>query len=67
MRYRDDPFWMNAKFPGKDFYGVGFNRGARIFYYPRTKKIFTGEAAEQASRDFEAAKMDEAVYRGDYL
>ena len=34
-------------------------RGDRVFYYPLTKTILAGEAAEQASADFEAASFDE--------
>jgi DNA-binding ferritin-like protein len=54
-----DPYWMTAKYPGKDHKGNPFKKGDRVFYYPRTKTILTGPEAEQASRDFDAARFDE--------
>jgi len=57
--YRNDPRWITTKFPGKDKNGVPFKRGDRVFYYPMTKTILAGDAAEQASADFEAASFDE--------
>lgn len=54
-----DPYWMVAKYPGKDHKGNPFKKGDRVFYYPRTKAILTGEEAQQASRDFDAARFDE--------
>jgi hypothetical protein len=63
--YRDDPRWIKAKYAGRDFYGNPFNAGTMILYYPRTKKIFTGEKAEQEWRFFESARFDEAVYNRD--
>ena len=58
-RYPRDPFWMEAKYPGKDKNGKPFPKGTRVFYYPLTKTILTGEEAEQAARDFNAASFDE--------
>jgi len=57
-----DPFWMNAKFPGKDKNGVPFKKGDRVFYYPATKTILTGDAAEKAALQFQGAVDDEAMY-----
>lgn len=57
--YRDDPRWITARFPGVDRHGRAFIKGARVFFYPRSKTILTGEEADQASRDFEAARADE--------
>jgi hypothetical protein len=60
-RYNNDPCWITAKWPGKDANGLAFSRGERVFYYPLTKTILAGEAAKQASADFEAACFDEGV------
>lgn len=61
-QYRDDPRWMTARYPGTDANGQPFKAGDEVFYYPRTKKFYTGEAAQQASRDFAAACFDEGGY-----
>lgn len=58
-RYSGDPYWMTAKYPGVDNKGRPFKRGDRVFYYPRTKTILTGEDAEKASAEFESASFDE--------
>jgi hypothetical protein len=64
--YSGDPYWMTAKFPGTCAKtGVPFKRGDRVFYYPRDRKCYVGEAAEAASRDFEACAQDEAFASGD--
>lgn len=54
-----DPYWMTAKYPGKDRNGKSFSKGEKVFYYPRTKAILTGEEATNASREFDAARFDE--------
>ena len=54
-----DPYWVVAKFSGKDNKGRPFKKGDRVFYYPRTKTFLTGPEAEKASRDFDAAVADE--------
>jgi hypothetical protein len=59
--YRNDPRWIVAKYAGKDRNGVPFAKGDRVFYYPSTKTMLAGEAAEQAARDFEAACFDEGM------
>ncbi len=56
---KGDPYWMEARFPGRDNKGRPFNKGDRVFYYPRTKAILTGPEAEQASRDMDSARFDE--------
>lgn len=56
---KGDPYWMEAKYPGRDNKGRAFNKGDRVFYYPRTKAFLTGPEAEQASRDMESARFDE--------
>lgn len=54
-----DPYWMTAKYPGKDKNGKPFKKGEKVFYYPRTKTILTGPEAEKASREFGAMAFDE--------
>ena len=61
-RYGGDPFWMKAKYPGVDANGNRFERGEKIFFYPRTKTILTGEQAEEAAREFGAMAADEDFY-----
>lgn len=64
-RYSGDPYWLTAKYPGVDNKGRPFKKGERVFYYPRTKTILTGEDAERAAAEFEAAAFDEDFgYRG---
>jgi hypothetical protein len=62
MGYRDDPRMITARYAGTDANGRAFAKGARVFYYPRDKRIISGEAAEQAERDFAAAAADEDFY-----
>lgn len=57
--YPRDPYWLTAKYPGKDAKGKPFKKGERVFYYPNTKTFLTGKDAEKASKEFEAAKADE--------
>ena len=54
-----DPYWMVSRYPGWDQNGKPFKKGVKVFYYPRTKTFLTGPEAEQASRDFQAARSDE--------
>jgi hypothetical protein len=57
-----DPYWMTAKYPGKDKDGKPFKKGEKVFYYPRTKTILTGPEAEKAAREFASAASDEDFY-----
>jgi hypothetical protein len=63
-RYSRDPYWTTARFSGKDAHGRPVKKGDRIFYYPATRTILTGEEADQASREFSAAIADEAMMSG---
>lgn len=63
---RNDPYWTIARFDSPMPDGTRIKKGERIFYYPKTKKVLAGEAAEQAARDFEAARFDEAQYSGNW-
>ena len=61
-----DPYWTTARFDGKDKSGNAVKKGTPIFYYPRTKTVLQGEAAEAASREFEAMRFDEAMITGEW-
>lgn len=63
--YSNDPRWISAKYAGTDINGRAFAKGERVFYYPSTRTIVSGAAAEQASREFESAAMDEAFMSGE--
>lgn len=63
--YSGDPYWTTAKFASTDAAGNQVKKGDRIFYYPRTKTVLTGPAAEQAARDFQAEAEDEAFLSGE--
>ena len=64
--YQDDPRWITAKFAGKDKDGNPFKKGDRVFYFPRTKAIYTGAKAERESAAFNAAKQDEDNYMASF-
>jgi hypothetical protein len=63
-RYSRDPYWTTAKFNSTDANGVPVKRGDRIFYYPATRTVLTGDAANKAAAEFQGAKMDEAFCSG---
>jgi len=54
-----DPYWTIARFNSKDKQGNPVKKGTEIFYYPACKSVYQGEAAIQASADFESMKFDE--------
>ena len=62
--YRSDPRWITAKWPGKDRDGAEYKKGDRVFYYPLTKTIVAGEAAEKAAREFASDRADEEFMGG---
>lgn len=61
-RYNADPYWTTARFDGIDAKGNPIRKGDAIFYYPRTRSAYVGAAADEASRDFDAAAFDEAMF-----
>ena len=61
-----DPYWTSAKFDSTDANGNTVKRGDRIFYYPDSKTVLTGDAAEKAGGEFNAAKQDEAFMNGQF-
>jgi hypothetical protein len=64
-RYSGDPYWTTARFNSTDASGNPVKKGERIFYYPRTRTVLTGAAAEQAAAEFAAAAQDEATCNGE--
>lgn len=58
-RYRNDPYWVTAKYPGTSRNGVAFKAGDRVLFYPTNRTILAGEQAEAEMRAFEAAAADE--------
>lgn len=58
-RFGNDPRWIVTKFPASDRTGLFIPVGTRAFYFPQSRRMLTGAEAEQASRDFEAARFDE--------
>ena len=52
-RYRGDPYWKRAKADGLGMGGTPYNKGERVFFYPRTGAIYAGEAAQRASAEFD--------------
>jgi hypothetical protein len=61
-QFSNDPRWIVTKFASKDANGNLVKKGERAFYYPLTKALLTGEEAEAASREFEAARLAEEGY-----
>jgi hypothetical protein len=59
-----DPYWTTARFDSSDADGNAVKKGDRIFYYPDSKTVLTGAAAEKAAAEFNAAKQDEAFMNG---
>jgi hypothetical protein len=57
-----DPYWMVAKYPGQAQDGTPVRKGDKVLYYPRTKTMMVGRAAEQAWRKFESEVADEDFY-----
>lgn len=57
-----DPFWLKAKYAGKDVDGNSFKKGEQVFYYPNSRTFLTGKKAEAAAKEFEAARQDEVAY-----
>jgi hypothetical protein len=65
QRYAQDPRWIIARRFGKCAKcGEAFNIGDRVFYYPNGKRLYSGNCAETAARDFFAAAQDEGFYCG---
>jgi hypothetical protein len=62
--YRNDPYWLILKWDGVDMDGNKVRRGAKVWYYPATKKFLYGPKAEAAAREFNSRVQDEDVYNG---
>ena len=66
-RYKDDPRWIETRYPCTCANcGKQIKKRDPAFYYPRTRALYceADECGGQASRDFHAAAMDEALYNG---
>lgn len=62
--YPADPRWIIARYPGqcsKPGCGAAIRKGDRAFSYPSTRTLYGQSCghADEASRDFEAARQDE--------
>ncbi len=62
--YAGDPRWITAKYAGIDAGGTAFSKGDRVFYFPSTRGIYSGQAGLDASNRFESERADEDVYNG---
>ena len=60
--YPRDPYWMTTKHPSTHHDGTRIPIGTRVWYYPNTRTMLFGQAAEVAANAFQAAKDDEAAY-----
>lgn len=63
--YRNDPFWLTAKF-GNCKECKAPLKGKQAFYYPLTKECFCEKCGEKHSADFNSHKFDEAIYNSSY-
>ncbi len=76
-RYRQDPHWITARYPGKcNGCARPISKDERAFYYPTGKRMYGGQfdraanpictvgcdCGEQQSAEFNAAVADEAFY-----
>lgn len=61
-QYKNDPRWVRATHDGFDSKGAQFKRGDEVFFFPSTRTILSGDAAETASRSFDASAQDEMQF-----
>lgn len=67
--YSGDPHWTTAKFDSvcsKVGCGKKIKKGAKIFYYPRTKSVYCEEHGKIAEKDFRSKVEEEDYYGGRY-
>ncbi len=65
MRYKHDPYWLIARYPGRCTNGScqgHIHPGSKAFYYPKGKFILCAKCGEAASREFDMLAMDEEMY-----
>lgn len=63
MRYRDDPYWLTAKFGECRDCGAPL-KGKRAFFYPREKLAWCEKCGEEVAARFAADCFDEAALSG---
>jgi hypothetical protein len=63
---KNDPYWLTARFHSTAANGAPIRKGDRVFYYPSTRRCFTGQAAIEAAADFSQCAADEAFESGSY-
>ena len=61
-RRNQDPYWTYARFNSIDADGQPVKEGDKIFYYPASRTVLTGEKAEQGARDLESEQFDQIQY-----
>src|SRR3546814_18266753 len=52
-RYKGDPYWKRAKVGGNSADGTPYDKGDRVFFYPRSRATYAGNAASRASAEFD--------------
>lgn len=65
MKYSNDPYWLNARYPSKcRKCGHPIKKGDRIFYYPATRYTLCAACGYDAAQEFSALAFDEMVQGG---
>ena len=65
--YKNDPFWLNAKFGSKcGNCNKEIVKGERIYYYPKTKTAMCEKCGKGAEREFISIAQDESAYMSGY-
>jgi len=61
--YQGDPYWTTAKFPSTCYdCKEPIGRHARIFYYPKGKRVFCAKCGQVEYQQFRQAAEDEYAY-----
>jgi len=61
--YANDPHWITAKF-GQCSECHKDQKGKRVLFYPKDKKIYCEKCGEKHWHDFKSHAADEDVYHG---
>lgn len=68
-RRSNAPYWIKSHYGGKcSKCGRGVKKGEDILYYPTTKTFLCcyEPCGQQAQRDMDAERQDEAMYHGSW-